>query len=261
MRTPSLIAAVAAAAGFVSTISAQDAAADPVAEGAETMPDATLSLLDGWEGSVTAGVNGSTGNTENLNLRGEIKAGRESRRVKTSLRLLYSYATSDGEESENRFFGEARNDWKLGDSKWRLFVQGSYEYDEFKAWDHRVTLFAGAGYAFIENDKTTLVGRAGLGGAYEIGDDDDLIPEALLGVDFEHQLTERQTIAFTSDLFPSLEELGDYRVRSLLAWEVMIDPEVNLVLRAGIESRYDSSPGEGVKRHDLDYFIALGWSF
>lgn len=218
--------------------------------------------LHGWSGSVEFGLNGSSGNNENFNLRGAIGGDREDDRTADQFNLLYSYASDDGDQTENRFQADARHDWKFPDSKWRVYLGANYEYDEFKDWDHRLSVGPGVGYQAIDDDKTSLLLRAGILATREWGGEDNRWhPEADIGFDLTHQITERQSLEVNFDLYPSLDPTGPYRFVGKAGWKIDVDPEVNLFLRLGIEDRYDSDPGPDTKKNDIDYYATLGWSF
>lgn len=245
-------------------VDAVEQAVEP--ESGEPLPEikAPQSLFEGWDGSAELGLNGSSGNNENLNFRGGFNAKRTvPDRYETSADFVYKYGTSEGDTTQSQGSLQLRNDWLLGeDSPWRLFVIGRVEYDQFQAWDWRVSLFGGAGYEFIETDRTLLLGRIGAGITREFGSDDtSIIPEGLLGLDFGHQINERQKVTATVDYFPSFQDLSEYRIIAKAAWELLVDPETNLSLKVGVENRYDSDPGDDVKRNDFDYFAVLVWSF
>lgn len=257
---------VVALSGFAAVLTASAPALaqeeEAPAEAIEETPPDPESWTQGWTGSVAIGLNGSSGNTETLSFRGEVTATRETSKYVTSGGLLYAYATRDGEETENRFDANARNDWKFKDSPWRFFALGQFTADEFQDWDYRVSAFAGPGYVFLESDRTFLLGRVGAGGSKEFGGaDEDVTPEGLLGLDFKHKLTDRQSVFATAEFYPALDELKQYRAMAKAGWEVLVDPEVNLSLKVGVEDRYDSNPGEGFKRNDISYFALLSWSF
>lgn len=238
-----------------------EAAQQPQAEVAD-QPLAEPSFWSSWTGSVELGLNGSSGNTERFNVRGGASAKRSTERMETTLSASFSYATENSDETENRLRGEARNDWLLPDSRWRVFVLGSAEYDEFQDWDLRLSAFGGAGYELVTTERTFVLGRLGVGLTREIGGTENAImPEGLLGLDVEHQLTERQRVFGSAEFLPKLDDVGPYRFLGRAGWEILIDPESNLSLKVGLEDRYDSSPGEGFRRNDVDYFVVLVWSF
>lgn len=220
------------------------------------------SFWSGWEGSVEAGLTGASGNNERFNIRASIEGKRETDLHLDKVSFTYSYAEDDAEQTENRFEAKYRHDWKLPDSKWRIYARASYEYDEFQDWDHRVTIGPGVGYEAIDNEKTQLLLRAGVQATKEIGGEENKwTPEGVLGFDYAHQLTERQSIEASFDFYPALDDFGPYRFEGEAAWKIEVDPESNLFLRVGLEDRYDSSPGPDKKRNDITYFATLGWSF
>lgn len=223
---------------------------------------AEQSWLKGWTGSVAAGLNGSDGNTERLNVRAGLEAKRDAAKYETSFATVFSYATENGDETENKWRNTLRNDWKFKDSKWRFFVLAGAETDTFQDWDWRVSVFAGPSYEWIKNDKTKVVLLAGAGLTREIGgSDNDWKPEALVGFDLEHKISDRQKITVGAVLLPELKDAGPYRANAKATYEILVDPEMKMSLKLGIEDRYDSTPGDGFKRNDIDYFAVLSWAF
>ncbi len=214
----------------------------------------------GWTGNVELGVNGSSGNTESFNLRAGLGLERKTKKMETKLTASYTYETSEGDNTTNQARLDVRNDW-LTMSRWRYFAQGFVEYDEFQDWDLRVGAFGGVGYEFINNDRTLLLGRAGIGFSREIGGADNTIrPEGLLGLDFNHQISDTTKWTSSIDLYPDLSDIGAYRFTAKAGIETLLDATNNMYLKLGVEDRYDSTPN-GAHRNDLDYFALIGWKF
>lgn len=232
------------------------------AKAAVPPPPPPATFRDGWKGSVEVGLAGAEGNSENFNLRAGAGASRIAELMETRFDATYVYATDNGEKSKNRLETNARNDWLLENSKWGFFLQGRYEYDDFTDYDHRVSVFAGPTYTFIRNDKTTLRGRVGAGVTREIGGSrNEYIPEALIGIDLTHKLTERQDIFFSSEYIPSLSDFPDFRLNTRAGYAFLLDEKTSARLRAGIAQRHNSDPGDGFKQNDWEYFLTLGWEF
>lgn len=224
--------------------------------------DQPTSFWKGWRGSVQAGVNGSSGNSENFNLRMGFSAERKTKPMETRADAVYSWATDGGEKTKSRAEANLRNDWNFNESPWFVFTVGKAEFDEFQDWRWRLSAMVGPGYAIIRNDKTTLKARSGFGFSQELGgQSNEFYPELDFGMDFEHQLTERQKLFATGDYYPRIEDFADYRTVTKAGWEIIVDPEMNLLLKLGIEHRHQSEPGEGFKKNDLDYFAMMGWRF
>lgn len=238
-------------------------AQDGEAEEETPLPvEAETGFFSEWSGNVAFGLYGSSGNTERVNLRGEVDGTRETDKNLSRFLGTYAYAEDDGTESENKGQLLLENDFKIEESNWFFFGRGQLETDEFQDWDQRLSLFAGPGYVFIDDEKTSLTGKVGVGAVREFGgEDDDWRAEAIISAIGSHQLTERQKVMGEVDIYPSLEDIQDVRTRERLVWEITVDPEVNMSLRAGIEHRYDSSAEGDTKKSDVDYFVMLSWSY
>lgn len=225
-------------------------------------PERRLSFLEGWDGVIEGGLSGSEGNTETLDLRFGLELERLTKEMETTVGFNYSYGLESGDEVKNRAVLNLRNDWNFGDSPWGFFLQGRGEYDEFQDWRWRLSAFAGPSYAFIRTDDTLLRGRVGAGITREFGGEENAIqPEGLIGLDFRHKFTETHRVFATAEYLPSLSNWPDYRLYGRAGYEVMLSESTNMVLRLGAENRYDSSPGLGRKRNDLEYFVTIGWRF
>lgn len=236
--------------------------APPVEPAKPAPPPPPETFFDGWKGKIELGLNGSDGNAENLSFRGGIGGKRITEPMETTLDLGYIYATSDGAKNKSRGEINAKNDWLFKDSPWGFFAQGKVEFDEFQDWRWRTSVFAGPSYTFIKDDKTTLRMRAGAGLTKEYGGSrNEIIPEALVGLDFTHKLDDRQSIFFSAEWLPSLSDWPDYRVNAKAGYEVVVDPSTNMFLKLGVNDRYNSNPGDGFKKNDVEYFVLLGWEF
>ena len=220
------------------------------------------SWKDGWDFTVNIGFNGATGNNENFSARAALDGERKTSKYETAAGLSYIYSTSSGTKNSSRGVAHIHNDW-LTDSKWRYFAQGKWEYDEFQAWEHRLSAAGGVGYEFINDDKQTLIGRAGLGVSYETGGTatEDLVPEGLLGLDWTYRVSDNSTLKASTTYFPNLDDFGEFRWVNTAGLEVVMDADSGMTLNTGFEHRHDSDPGTGVKSNDLDYYMGLGWKF
>lgn len=245
---------VAGLAGLASPALAQDDAPAPAAEEKD-------GLLGEWSGQIDFSLTGTSGNSEGNALRAFAQAIRDVDRHKTTLSAGASRQVADGEESENRAFVGARHDYSFTAERWKLFGELLLEYDEFQAWDLRLSGAIGPAYLIIDRENMELLGRAGYGFTYEEGGDNEGYEnEGILGLDFEWDIDENQSLRATAEYRQSLEG-ADYRVITGASYEVILSEKSDLYLRLGFEDRYDSSPGGNNGRNDIDYFAALGWKF
>jgi len=214
-----------------------------------------------WTGGVDFGINGTDGNSQNFNLRLGADAKRERPDSIFTTNLIYNYATNASVRTANQALWNNRYEWPFASSPWSRWLSGGLEYNEFRAFDLLLTGHVGLAYAWWKNDAGLLKTRAGFGGSQPIGGpDDDFIPEAMLGLDFERRIYDRAKFVFSGQLFPNLGDWFEYRAEVRAALDVLIDPEHNLGLKLGIVDQYFSDP-QGRKPNDIQYFMALTWRF
>ncbi len=232
-----------------------------------TIPDGSLPPPPPkvWTGGFEFGLNGAQGDVSVLNIKLGTFADRKTDTNRFHYDFLYTLNTQDGNTQQNQALLSARDEILFPGSPWSLFTALQGEYDELRAYDVRAGLYAGVGYTWIDNGATLFKTRAGAGAVREMstrrnGPSDRWVPEAVFGLDFNHKFTDRQSFISSLDVYPSLSQLGQYRVRARAAYEILLDPSNAMVLRLGVQERYDSHPGTG-RRNALNYFVTLLFKF
>lgn len=211
-----------------------------------------------WDTGIELGINGSSGTSDSLSIQSGGYIKRESRFSKLNLDATYNRTTSGGTETQNNAQLDARNDWLLDErSPWTLFASGNVFYDEFQAFDVQTNANSGIGYRFVHRPGLDLIGRFGAGASREFGGpDDDWVPEALFGGEFNQQFSASQKLYAKLDYFPEWEEFGEYRLVADAGWEIeLVQPE-NLSLKISATDRYDSTPN-GAEPHLVNYSVLL----
>ena len=215
-----------------------------------------------WDGSFAAGLNGKSGNSNNVDINMTLNLNRESDIAKTAILASYFYSSNDVATTTDRFFGQARRDRKLANPRLSWFNQVQVETDRFKAYDYRIALHTGLGYEMYKNDAGFLNLRVGAGASSEVGGaNDDWIPELQLGADWERKLSEAFKLFATVDYYPSFEDFADYRLVTNTGLEYVVDAERNINFRMFALNRYDSTPPVGNKKNDIDYGMAIVLGF
>ncbi len=212
-----------------------------------------------WDIGFELGINGAEGNNEAISFRtgGHIK--RETEFWKFDNTLVYNKNSANGLETQNNALLDVRVDRKLGDSPWSLYFLNQELYDEFQAYDLRVSANAGLGYQFIDLEHLDVVGRFGAGASREFGGPDDSTAyEALFGMEYDHEITKTQRLTAKVDYFPEWEDFSRYRVVTDLGWEIDLDQPGNLSLKFSVIDRYDSTPN-GVDPNEINYSVLLIW--
>ncbi|MBX9579243.1 MAG: DUF481 domain-containing protein [Gemmataceae bacterium] len=217
-----------------------------------------------WKGGVELGVNGSQGNSDVLSLRLGANADRRTERNLFHMDLLYTLSRQDGMTRQDQALLNLRDELLFPGNPYSLFSATQVEYDQFRAYDLQVGSYLGVAYRWVKTDATLFKTRVGAGAVRQM----DLsgtapsrwVPEAVVGGDWNHRFTDRQGFVSSLDVFPNLSQIGQFRVRARAGYEIVLAPEYGMVLRLGVQDRYDSSPGPA-KRNDVNYFTTLLFKF
>lgn len=213
-----------------------------------------------WKNSAELGLNGQTGNTESNSLRVGAKIKREGESTIFSADIRHLRTSGENGLTQNNAYVKHKLEWplKLHD-KWSLFEKTDIEYDAFKAFDMRLVFNGGVSYKPYKTDATDWTLSVGSGFSQEYGSPQKgIIPEATLGSDLTHQLTEKQSFQIKFEFFPAFEANQGYRSVTDASYTIALDHGLSLKISA--EDRYDSTPNNR-KRNDLDYACLLIWQF
>jgi hypothetical protein len=218
-----------------------------------------------WSGKYDLALTGSGGNTETQNFRTTLDVRHEDEEAIDVFTIWYLRNEADGEATAEKGFTQLRHEWKSEDSKWRPFVQGSYETDKFTDYDSRVAVAAGVAYPCLEGDVHDLTGRAGAGVSEKSGVDDPTVRdtnyELLLGWDYFWTLSELSQFSCIGDVYPSINESGEFRSVTKFAWETKLDADSAWFVKLGLDTFYDSQAGAGSSSTDNNYYVGLGRTF
>lgn len=238
-----------------------------------------------WTGSIDMGLNGATGNTDLFNIRGSGHVKRQSATNILTGDLLYTYTADTGEVTVHQVLSNARDEFLFGDSPWSAFVSTLLEYDALRDYRFRVAVYGGAVYTLVDRTGLSIKLRAGAGAVRELGSTstrtdtqidpttgipvttvvtertrDRWVPELVFGKDFRWAWNDRSSLLSIMDYYPRVDDFRQFRLRSRAAYEYVLDPATNMIVRFGVQDRYDSNPGTA-KRNDLTYFSTFGVKF
>ena len=217
-----------------------------------------------WSGGADLGITGATGNSELFNLRVGVEALRKTPDNIFTTDFLYNLAKQGQEITTQQALLNARDEILFDGRDYSLFAATQVEYDELREYRFRVGVYGGVGYLLFDNENLTFRTRVGAGATRELGGpgvNDRWVPEMVFGYDFRYRMNNRSSLVSILDYYPRIDDFSQYRVRFRAAYEVLIDPVSGILLRVGLQDRYDSDPGPGFDRNDITYFTSLGVHF
>lgn len=215
-----------------------------------------------WKFNLQASLTGSKNQTASTwNFRTAAGAKRETEEDRTTVTAEYFFATAGGNDTDNNLRVVALEEFLFKDSKWEAFGQVIYQYDDFQLWEQRIGGYIGPAYRLIEESDFTLKVRGGAGASYEFPES-EVTPELIAGYDLVWTIDERQKLVNTFDIFPDIDEFGEYRFIVRVEYENLIDPETNLSFNIGVRNEYDSFiPPSAETSNDFKLYAGLKLAF
>ena len=211
-------------------------------------------FLEGWDKEINVGFSGSEGDTDESDLLIGSDLDYADKRKRWLLRARYELSYSENEKDDHNAQVSALRDWLFVDSPWFAFSYTTYNFDEFEAWEHRVTTGAGPGYRIIPEGKLQLDLRTGPFITYEFGDEDDARPEYGLGFFGRWDPNAGHSVRLNNVYYQTLDH-AEFRNVSSLEWKIRIAFTSGLSLKVGVNNEYDSASEDS--KNDLRYYSAL----
>jgi putative salt-induced outer membrane protein YdiY len=207
------------------------------------------------------GASFATGNTdkEDIYADGEFVARTEQNRY--TIGGLYRRAESDDVKTEDKTMGYMKYD-HFFTKKWYAYANAAAERDEFKDLDLRYTLGVGAGYQFIESERTKLSFEGGVSYVNEnyIVADDNSFTAGRWGLRFDHFLLPKSLQYFLYHTgLQSLEDSEDLLLFTQTGFRVPFYKNLNFTAQMNWE--YDKSPSPGKKESDYTYIFSVGYQW
>lgn len=223
-------------------------------------------FLEGWKHRLAFGIKGEEGNDTSMDLNAAFNTSFKDDSHRFSLESAYYYETDDHEKDTSKGHINAVRDWLMPHSDWFFYGYGRYEYDSFKSWKHRVSLSAGPGYDFYNEDKLKLTGRVGLGISKSWGTENDFDFEGQLGLEWvwKPEPLKNQSLSYQIIVYPIINDPGEFRTWMEGKWRFDIDFYRGLGFELGFEHEYESDGERDIedeKSYDLLYFGRIGLDF
>jgi len=236
-------------------------AVEPLAGPAWLKPADDLVVVEAkkpWSGSLEMGLNGSEGNAVNFNLYTGFDFEVQTPGGVFEVGFDYARVNSSGLKTDHHALLDMEHQW-VGPSRLGGFVHFAFDYDEFKAFDSRISANGGLDYHLVRTDWTELIGRWGAGFSHEFGGPTNrTVPEALFGMKLERQVTARQQFEMEVQYFPDWSRFADFRLEADVGWQIRLAEIRDLNLKFELNDRYDNTPG-GLLPNDVTYAVLLLW--
>lgn len=216
-----------------------------------------------WDNKIDLSASLTDGNSEQTAFRLGYTGRRKTDSSLLKLNASYAYTTSDGAARVNRATGQVNHDWRDDASRWFGFAGGRGDYDQFRSFRYRVNVNGGLGFKALRGERLKLTLRVGGGATREFGsDNDEVVPEGLVGADVAWQITENQSVESTLRFYPDIAEIENYRFVGTAEWRLDLEEvDDGLGFVAGLEYEQISEIDRDVSRDDVYVYAGVTWDF
>jgi len=218
------------------------------------------SFLAGWKRTFQLGISGAQGNTKNNDVLAALDMDYEDDEKRWAFDAAYRFGRADGETNKHDAFTQLRRDWLLNGSPWFVFAIGRFDYDQFKSWTYRLNGSGGIRYQFVKTESFEFQGLLGPSVTKQFRESDFFV-EALVSLEGTWKISKNHSLYVANTIYPALNDLGEFRNLSTLAykWKLMEDPGLSLI--AGVDNEYQSSVDGDLKHNDVKYSTSIGIDF
>jgi putative salt-induced outer membrane protein YdiY len=214
-----------------------------------------------WKQTAAAGLNLTSGNSENLAANLTLTAERvadDPHEVRMEISLNYGESDNTGsgmEKDTDNGKALAVYRYKMSDSY--AYTDNSIFYDDMADIDYRLILGGGAGYFVISSDSAKLGIELGLAYVKEEMTDNSGNDNISARIAFRHdqKIGETSKLWLSAEYLPSLEDGDDYLANGEFGIEAAIN--AHLSLRLVTQDRYDSTVPADTDNNDLSIISSL----
>jgi hypothetical protein len=228
----------------------------------ETDPKTAEVLVDfdHWNFVVGAAFGFVENVNSEFNIRLSAQAEHNSEFARLRINGAYFLNSTNDEIIDNDISFATTQDWFFPESDWSIFARGSYQWDQFELWEHRVSGYLGPGYKLIDTEGLSIDTRLGGGLSYEYGIP-QTFPELLASVEWSWKINDRQKFAGTFSYAPEVTNFDQFRLSLNAEWNFQLQEEKGLSFYVGIRDEFQSIVPEGSTRNDLRLFGGIKYDF
>ena len=211
-----------------------------------------------WNTTVAAGLTLSRGNTRNMLINGSVvseykkemnepKMGVEGNYGETEVKMADGTKETKSNTENSRAFGEYR---RLLNARTYGYLNGDLRNDNIAKIDYRVMVGPGIVQYLLKSDTQNLGVETGVTYIKEkvAGLEDDKVALRLAET-YDLKMSPTSKIWETVEFLPAFQDFGDYLVNAEVGAEAAMN--ARLSLRVVLQDKYDSTPGQDLKKNDL----------
>ena len=212
-----------------------------------------------WDVSAAVGLTLTKGNSDTLNVNGNVQAAKKWDKNELNLGADITYGESDGTKNADQYRGYVQYN-RLFTERFYGFLRAEGLHDGIADVDYRFTLSGGPGYYFIKDEKTSLRGEVGPGVVFEKqAGVEDTYMTIRFAERWDQKLTDVVKLWQAVEFLPQIDDWNKYVINAEIGIEIAITKHFSE--RTYFQDIYNSQPAPGRKQNDLKLVAALAYKF
>jgi len=216
-----------------------------------------------WTREVSLGYSQTGGNTEESQGNFTLAMDRKTDEDEWNVKMDSLYSSSNKKMDSRKFYGMGRYAFSFGEkSKWYNFYKIEGDQDRFANIYYRIIPAVGIGYWFSDKEEFKVMVELAVGLEHTNYRDDTrnsteavLIPRGYL----MKKLSDTLTVSEDVTLYPSLGEVGDFRLKSETALTNAMTE--SMALKVSFIDEFNSSPAGSTKKNDYRLVSSIVYAF
>jgi putative salt-induced outer membrane protein YdiY len=213
-----------------------------------------------WTGSISLAATASDNSRSSYDMRLGASLKRKRELDHFDLAATWYWSQQDNITTDNDFLMRASQEWYIEKSRWLYFAQGTWQYDQFEAWGHRVSPYAGVGYKIFDTDDLELNLKAGAGVTAEY-ENRDIDPQLLFEMNTSWKITDRQSLTGYLSIAPGFNDWSNYLLTLSADWKLKLSDDSGWSLKVGVRNIYFSNATAGATPNDFKGYAGLEYGF
>jgi putative salt-induced outer membrane protein YdiY len=245
---------------IVTTATSEAKEASAIAVTVEEPAKASVPDPNPWTGSISLAGNTSSnaGDTTNIRLGGELH--KKSDAEQFDLSWSWYLNQDNGDTTDNDLLVRASQEWFITDSRWLYFAQGTWQYDQFADWAHRVSPYGGIGYKLYDVEDLQVTLKLGAGATWQYRTR-VLDPQVLFETNTSWKISQRQSLTGMASIAPDPVDWANYLATIQIDWKYRLGDDTPWSLSLGLRDIYDSQPSGNSFSHDFKAYVGLSMEF
>ncbi len=223
------------------------------------VPAAAMKEVSPWKLLFDGNVNFDSAKDKQLDFRIAASAIYEIKDVeKWSNNVEFFFKTVNSATTDDNLLGTSTyNRFVTKGGPWLWFVKGQGQASSLEAWEQRLSLWGGVGYEFMKAPPFRLLGKLGVGGSYEFGDNQNFLPELYGEMEWDWKISESQAVVGSWWVTPDVADFSSYQFLARLEWTMKFQEITGLSILGGIRWQYQSDVPAADVNNDVRIYTGL----